>query len=102
MISSIARLRLSAIAAFPPAPNWGPKGWGVDDPDSSTPERLSRRSRPLAAGVSQYDAYSAIRRRRLSALGLQCSQRARLSTLGLLGDELLHALMRVGSCRVQA
>src|SRR6185312_12192130 len=40
MISSIARLRLSAIAAFPPPPNWGPKGWGVDDPDSSTAERF--------------------------------------------------------------
>src|SRR6478672_9745466 len=25
--------------AFPPAPNWGPKGWGVDDPDSTTAER---------------------------------------------------------------
>jgi hypothetical protein len=49
--------------------HWGPKGWGVDDPDSSTAERLSRRSRlpgarirttlsrPLAAGLLQVTAW---------------------------------------------
>jgi hypothetical protein len=59
-----------AVAPFHPLPT-GPQGGGeVDDPESSTAERLSRRSRlpgariPLAAGVLQYDAYSANSRRR--------------------------------------
>ena len=49
---------------FHPPPTGAPRGWGVDDPDSTTAERPSRRSRlprariPLAAGVLQYDAYS--------------------------------------------
>jgi len=66
MISSIARLRLSAIAAFPPAPNWGPKGWGVDHPDSGAAERFRRfphdLSRSFATALLQHDAWYAGRR----------------------------------------